>query len=115
GGARRAASVGALAGLCPAASARERPLPALDARGPRIRNDRSRNMTASSSSARKGDEVRRVGIIFSGGPAPGANAVIAAAATSFMEDNREVVGFFHGYSNLQEYHPASHRMVPGEH
>jgi 6-phosphofructokinase len=72
-------------------------------------------MTASSSNPPKGDQVRRVGIIFSGGPAPAANAVIAAAATSFMEDRREVVGFFHGYSNLQEYHPTTHRMVPGEH
>jgi 6-phosphofructokinase len=72
-------------------------------------------MTASPASARKGEEVRRVGIIFSGGPAPGANAVISAAATSFMEDHREVVGFFHGYSNLQEYHPTTRRMVPGEH
>jgi ATP-dependent phosphofructokinase / diphosphate-dependent phosphofructokinase len=72
-------------------------------------------MTASSSNLPKGDSVRRVGIIFSGGPAPAANAVIAAAATSFMEDRREVVGFFHGYSNLQDYHPTTHRMVPGEH
>lgn len=72
-------------------------------------------MTSSSSGQRKGDKVKRVGIIFSGGPAPGANAVIAAAATSFMEDHREVVGFFHGYSNLQEYHPTTHRLVPGEH
>jgi len=72
-------------------------------------------MTASSSNLPKGDQVRRVGIIFSGGPAPAANAVIAAAATSFMEDRREVVGFFHGYSNLQEYHPTTRRMVPGEH
>lgn len=64
---------------------------------------------------KKGDSIRRVGMIFSGGPAPAANAVIAAAATSFLEDQREVVGFFHGYSNLQEYHPTSHRMVPGEH
>jgi 6-phosphofructokinase 1 len=54
-------------------------------------------------------------MIFSGGPAPSANAVIGAAATSFLEDRREVVGFFHGYSNLQDYHPTSHRMVPGEH
>jgi len=72
-------------------------------------------MKSSSSSPRKGDQVRRVGIIFSGGPAPAANAVIAAAATSFLEDGREVVGFFHGYSNLQQYHPTTHRLVPGEH
>jgi len=45
-------------------------------------------------------DVRRVGIVFSGGPAPAANAVIAAAAISLLEDDRDVVGFFHGYSNL---------------
>jgi len=56
-----------------------------------------------------------VGIVFAGGPAPGANAVIAAAATSFIEDGRSVVGFFHGYTNLQEYHPVTHRLLPDEH
>ena len=64
---------------------------------------------------RKGDHVKRVGIVFSGGPAPAANAVISAAATSFLEDDREVIGFFHGYSNLQDYHPVTHRLLPDEH
>ena len=32
-----------------------------------------------------------------------------------MEDGREVVGFFHGYSNLQEYHATTNRLIPGEH
>lgn len=62
-----------------------------------------------------GNEIRRVGIIFSGGPAPAANAVISAAAVSFLEDGREVLGFFHGYSNLQHYHPITHRLLPDEH
>jgi 6-phosphofructokinase len=65
--------------------------------------------------ARKGDHVRRVGIVFSGGPAPAANAVISAAAISFLEDDRQVIGFFHGYSNLQDYHPVTHRLLPDEH
>ena len=65
--------------------------------------------------ARKGDHIRRVAIVFSGGPAPAANAVISAAAISFMEDGREVIGFFHGYSNLQDYHPVTHRLLPDEH
>jgi 6-phosphofructokinase 1 len=69
----------------------------------------------SPSPARKGDHIRRVAIVFSGGPAPGANAVISAAAISFMEDSREVIGFFHGYSNLQDYHPVTHRLLPDEH
>jgi len=69
----------------------------------------------SANQAKVGDHIRRVGIIFSGGPAPAANAVISAAASSFIEDGREVVGFFHGYSNLQDYHPVSHRLLPDEH
>lgn len=65
--------------------------------------------------SKTGDSIKRVGIIFSGGPAPAANAVIAAAATSFLEDGREVLGFFHGYSNLQDYHPVNRRLVADEH
>jgi 6-phosphofructokinase 1 len=64
---------------------------------------------------RKGDHIKRVGIVFSGGPAPAANAVISSAAISFLEDDRQCVGFFHGYSNLESYHPVSHRLLPDEH
>jgi ATP-dependent phosphofructokinase / diphosphate-dependent phosphofructokinase len=65
--------------------------------------------------AKKGDHIKRVGIVFSGGPAPAANAVISSAAISFLEDDREVIGFFHGYSELQDYHPVTHRLLPDEH
>ena len=68
-----------------------------------------------TSSQRKGDHVKRVGIVFSGGPAPAANAVISSAASAFLEDDRQVLGFFHGYSNLQDYHPVTHRLLPDEH
>src|SRR5215468_2657493 len=71
--------------------------------------------TTPAPPARKGDHIRRVAIVFSGGPAPSANAVISAAAISFMEDGREVIGFFHGYSNLQDYHPVTHRLLPDKH
>ncbi len=64
---------------------------------------------------RKGDHIKRVGLVFSGGPAPAANAVISSAAISFLEDERQVVGFFHGYSNLESYHPVTHRLLPDEH
>ena len=63
----------------------------------------------------KAEDIRRVGIIFSGGPAPGANAVISAAATSFLEDGRNVVGFFHGYSNLQDYEAKKNPLRADEH
>lgn len=67
------------------------------------------------SVARKGDHIRRVGIVFSGGPAPAANAVIAAAASSFLEDGREVIGFLHGYSALQQYDKKKKPLREGEH
>ena len=59
--------------------------------------------------------MSRIGIVFSGGPAPAANAVISAAAVSFLEEGHEVIGFFHGYSNLVAYHPVSHRLLPDKH
>jgi 6-phosphofructokinase 1 len=49
---------------------------------------------------------RRVAILFSGGPAPGANAVISTAATSFMRQGTEVIGMKHGYSSLANFSPA---------
>lgn len=48
-------------------------------------------------------ELRKVGIVFSGGPAPAANAVIGAAASSIRRSGREVVGILHGYTRLQGY------------
>jgi len=51
-------------------------------------------------------QFRRVAILFAGGPAPGANAVISTAATSFMRSGTEVVGMKHGYSSLVDYSPA---------
>jgi 6-phosphofructokinase 1 len=61
------------------------------------------------------NRVKRVAIVFSGGPAPAANAVIAAAANSFLEAGAEVLGIFHGYTNLQEYDSVAHPMVESEH
>lgn len=58
---------------------------------------------------------RRVAIVFSGGPAPAANAVISAAGISFLEDGREVVGIFHGYSNLADREVVSSGLEEGTH
>src|SRR5262245_1493032 len=68
-------------------------------------------------------KFRRVAILFAGGPAPGANAVISTAATAFLRNGIEVVGVLNGYSHLVEYSPekplvegrdyvmVSHRML----
>ncbi len=55
---------------------------------------------------------RRAAILFAGGPAPAANAVISAAATSFLRNDIEVVGIKHGYSGLMEFGP-DHPLVEG--
>ena len=57
---------------------------------------------------------RNVAILFSGGPAPAANAVISTAAVSFLRNDIGVVGVRYGYSNLMEYSPEN-PLVEGEH
>jgi len=56
--------------------------------------------------------IRRVAILFAGGPAPAANAVISTAAVSFLRNNIEVIGVRHGYSHLMEFGP-DHSMTEG--
>lgn len=45
--------------------------------------------------------IHRVGVLFSGGPAPAANAVISAATLSFLNAGVEVVGILDGYEDLE--------------
>ena len=58
--------------------------------------------------------IKRVALLFAGGPAPGANAVISTCAISFIRHGIEVVGIRYGYSNLMEYSPAT-PLVEGRH
>jgi 6-phosphofructokinase 1 len=51
-------------------------------------------------------DIKRVAILFAGGPAPAANAVISTAAYAFLEDGAQVFGIRHGYSRLAEYTAA---------
>jgi 6-phosphofructokinase 1 len=60
------------------------------------------------------DRIKRVGLLFSGGPAPAANAVISAAAMSFLNDGIEVYGFLQGYRFLCSFSPDS-PLVENEH
>ncbi len=68
--------------------------------------------TAASATGETRPPIRRVAILFSGGPAPAANAVISTAAVSFLRQNIEVLGILYGYSQLIEYGP-DHEMVEG--
>lgn len=49
--------------------------------------------------------LKKVAILFSGGPAPAANAVISAAADSFLRVGIDVVGIKNGYSPFEEFAP----------
>jgi len=46
---------------------------------------------------------RKVGLLFSGGPAPAANAVISSTALNFIKSRIPVIGFFHGFEFLEQY------------
>jgi 6-phosphofructokinase len=61
--------------------------------------------TSLSSPPRTETNIHRAAIVFAGGPAPAANAVISAAADSFMRRGIEIVGIMHGYSHLLEFGP----------
>src|SRR5262245_22911761 len=60
-------------------------------------------MSTLSSPRTVQSNIKRVAILFAGGPAPAANAVISTAAASFLRNDIEVYGIKHGYSNLVEY------------
>ena len=46
---------------------------------------------------------RKVAILFSGGPAPSANAVISSVAETFLRDNIPVIGIMRGYEFIQDF------------
>jgi 6-phosphofructokinase 1 len=63
--------------------------------------------TTLEAPSRPTTSIKRVAILFAGGPAPAANAVISTAAVSFLRNGIEVVGILYGYSGLVDYSPES--------
>ncbi len=61
---------------------------------------------------KKGD-IRRVAILFAGGPAPAANAVISTAAVSCLRNGIQVIGIMRGYSGIQE-HGSDRPLIVGQ-
>jgi 6-phosphofructokinase len=66
----------------------------------------------STASTFNPKDIRRVALLFAGGPAPAANAVISTAAASFLRHRIEVIGILHGYAHLLEFGP-DHPMQEG--
>lgn len=48
-------------------------------------------------------ERKKVGIVFSGGPAPAANSVISSLTLSFLNENIPVVGFIKGFEFMEKF------------
>src|SRR2546423_119002 len=67
-----------------------------------------------SAPDKKVTTLKRVAILFAGGPAPAANAVISTAAAAFQRNDIEVLGILYGYSQLAEYSPER-PLVEGVH
>ena len=68
-----------------------------------------------SESAARGGQPRRVGLLFAGGPAPGANAVISSAVAAFRRDGFAVLGFYRGFTHLENYDGVEGSLREGEH
>jgi ATP-dependent phosphofructokinase / diphosphate-dependent phosphofructokinase len=58
---------------------------------------------------------RKVGILFSGGPAPSANTVISSTALNFLDNGIPVVGIFRGYEFLQDFNRDNPKLQKGVH
>jgi 6-phosphofructokinase 1 len=58
-----------------------------------------------SAPSRTQHDFRRVAVLFAGGPAPAANAVISTCAAAFLRSGCEVLGMLNGYSHLSEFGP----------
>jgi ATP-dependent phosphofructokinase / diphosphate-dependent phosphofructokinase len=67
-------------------------------------------MSTLAPPSKSQSHLRRVAILFSGGPAPAANAVISCAAVSFLRHGIEVLGIKQGYSHLMQF-AADHPLV----
>ena len=62
---------------------------------------------------KRATDFRRLGILFAGGPAPAANAVISTCAASFLRNDIQVYGILNGYSHLIDY-SAERPLLPDE-
>ena len=46
---------------------------------------------------------KRVAVLFSGGPAPGANTVISSVTLTFLNHGIQVIGFLRGFEHIQDF------------
>lgn len=59
-------------------------------------------------------DIKHIGIVFSGGPAPAANTVISAVAAACLKNGIKVTGFLFGYKFLENYEKGK-GLIKGKH
>lgn len=60
-------------------------------------------------------DIHKAGILFSGGPAPSANAVISSVSLSLLDSGIPVIGFIRGYEFIQKFKRNSPELVKDLH
>src|SRR5208337_729911 len=60
-------------------------------------------------------KFNKVGILFSGGPAPSANTVISSVALNCLDKNIPVVGIMRGYEFLQDFNKNHPKLRKEKH
>ncbi len=51
-------------------------------------------------------KYNKIAVLFSGGPAPSANAVISSTALNFLDNNVSVIGIMRGYEFIQDFNKS---------
>ncbi|MCP5049322.1 MAG: 6-phosphofructokinase, partial [bacterium] len=49
------------------------------------------------------NDNRNIGLLFSGGPAPAANAVISSVSLNFIDRKIPIIGIFNGFEYIEDY------------
>jgi 6-phosphofructokinase 1 len=60
-------------------------------------------------------EKKKVGLLFSGGPAPSANTVISATTLNFIDNGIPIIGIFRGYEFIQDFNASYPKLRKGVH
>ncbi len=58
---------------------------------------------------------KKVGLLFSGGPAPSANTVISATTLNFIDNGIPIIGIFRGYEFIQDFNASYPKLRKGVH
>jgi ATP-dependent phosphofructokinase / diphosphate-dependent phosphofructokinase len=82
---------------------------------PHFRRHPRTDISHQGAAAMMKPKHKKVGILFSGGPAPSANTVISSTTLNFLDDNIPVIGIFRGYEFIQDFNISYPKLRKGAH